>query len=56
MEITYWGSYTVYSDSMSGRVVHDGKIIKRFKGETAWIDAERYAEDLWVKEKYSKKS
>lgn len=37
--------YTIYSDAFSARVCKDGKIIKRFKGETAWSDAELWAWD-----------
>ncbi len=53
MEITQFGEYTVYSDAMSGRVVHKGKVVKTFKGETAWSDAERWAEDKHFAELYS---
>lgn len=47
------GTYSVYADSFRAVVV-DGeqRIIKRFKGETAWSDAERYASDRAWEEVY----
>ena len=33
-------------DSFSSSVNVRGKTVKRFKGETAWSDAQRHAEDL----------
>lgn len=54
MEITQFGEYTVYSDAMSGRVVHKGKVVKTFKGESAWSNAERWAEDKWAQERYGR--
>lgn len=46
---TYRYGLTVESDSMSGVVKQHGKVIKRFRGETAWSNAERYAYDIQVK-------
>ena len=40
--------YRVYSDAFSAYVVKlddQRKIVKRFRGETAWSDAERWAWD-----------
>lgn len=44
---------TTDTDSMHGVVKQDGKIIKKFRGEVAWSDAERYARDLATQIKYS---
>ena len=52
MEITTFGEYQVWSDAMHGNVVYRGEIIKVFKGETAWMDAERYAEDKMVHDRH----
>ncbi len=45
-----WGTYNVYAtpDGMVGVVVNrdTGKQVKRFKGESAWADADRFATDL----------
>ena len=43
-----WGSFNTYSDSDKAVVVEwrTGKAVKRFKGETAWSDANRWASDL----------
>ena len=52
MEITYWGEYIVWSYAYRGHVMYRGEIIKSFKGETAWMDAERYAEDKMVQDRH----
>jgi len=43
-----WGSYNVYCDNMNAVVVEwrTGKALKRFRGETAPHDADRWATDL----------
>lgn len=38
--------YEIWSSSFAAQVKRDGEIIKRFRGETAWSDAERYVNDL----------
>jgi hypothetical protein len=54
METTDYGhGITVESDSMSGIVRVNGKIVKKFRGETAWSDAERHATDLMFKVMYA---
>lgn len=53
MEIHDWGhGITTETTDMSGVVKRNGKVVKRFRGETAWSDAERYASDLMFKEVY----
>jgi hypothetical protein len=42
----------VESDAMNSVVYVDGKAVKKFKGETAWMKAERYASDLMFKAMY----
>jgi len=44
---------TVDSDAMSGIVRVNNKVVKTYKGETAWMDAERYAMDLAFKVIYA---
>lgn len=44
---------TVDSDAMAGVVRVNNKVVKKFKGETAWMDAERYAQDLVFKVIYA---
>lgn len=45
-----WGSYNSYAteDGMKAVVVdwRTGKAVKRYKGETAYMDANRWASDL----------
>ena len=54
METTDYGhGITVESDSMSGIVRVNGKAVKKFRGETAWSDAERHAKDLMLKAMYA---
>jgi hypothetical protein len=54
METTDYGhGITVESDSMSGIVRVSGKIVKKFRVETAWSDAERHAMDLVFKVVYA---
>lgn len=45
---------TVYAEGAM-RVVDErtGKVVKTFKGECAWMNAERLASDMAVKERYS---
>ena len=45
---TNWGSYDVWVSPDLGLVSEwkTGRIVKRFQGETAWSDAERWATDL----------
>lgn len=47
LDIEY-GKYEVYSDSMNAEVrdASTGKVVKKFKGETAHMDADRFASDL----------
>jgi hypothetical protein len=47
---TNWGSYNVYSGSMKAVVLdwRTEKAVKRFKGETAHTDANRWAYDLHI--------
>jgi hypothetical protein len=49
-----YGEYEVLSNSMEAKVVYRGKTVKRFKGETAHTDADRYAYDTYMKERVSK--
>lgn len=51
MNITTYadGSIITETDAVSGVVRVNGKVVKKFKGESAWMDAERYAMDLAFK-------
>lgn len=49
----YGHGITVDSDAMTGVVRVNNKVVKKFKGETAWMDAERYAMDLMLKVVYA---
>ena len=52
-EITEWGftgNIVTETTSMTGKVMVNGMTVKKFQGETAWMDAERYAYDLQIKE------
>lgn len=42
-----FGVYQVWSGSLSAKIVNtdNGKTVKKFKGETAWSDAVRWAGD-----------
>lgn len=55
METTTYadGIIVAETDSISGVVKVGGKVVKEFQGETAWMDAERYAMDLALKRVYS---
>jgi len=53
METVVIGAYTVVSDSFSATVSAGNKVLKRFAGETAWSDAERYAGDLDFADEYA---
>lgn len=44
------GEYETWSSEMSAEVRKAGKVIKKFRGETAWSDAERFAWDLYAKD------
>ena len=49
--------YRVYSDAFSAYIVspqQNHKIVKRFHGETAWSDAERWAWDKHYENKMAK--
>jgi hypothetical protein len=50
-----YGHYAVYSESLRAVVVDTltGATLKRYKGESAWSDAERYASDLALNEQYA---
>ena len=54
METTEYGQgITVDSDAMRAVVRVNGKVVKSFKGETAWMNAERHAMDLMLKAIYA---
>jgi hypothetical protein len=40
------GIYVKHHDAFMSEVWKDYKFLYRFKGETAWSDAERYANDM----------
>lgn len=40
-------------DNLLSYVVDNGKTVKKFKGESAWMDAERFAEDMENKRMYA---
>lgn len=42
-------------DNMSSSVSVDGKTVKRFKGESAWSNAQRHAGDLFNDRRYKKR-
>ena len=47
MEILEHGyGITTETDAFRGAVKRSGKVVKRYRGETAWMDAERHARDL----------
>ena len=46
------GIYEVWSSSFSAQVKKSGEVIARFAGETAWMDAERFVNDIMIKETY----
>lgn len=48
-----YGEYAVYSEEVAAVVVKGRKVIKKFKGESAWSEAERYASDQFFKEQYA---
>lgn len=45
----YGISHHATPDGMSAHVRVGGRTVKRFKGETAHMDAQRHAMDLWSK-------
>lgn len=53
IENNFGHGITVVSDAMNAVVKVDGKTVKKFKGETAWMDAERHAMDLMFKVVYA---
>ena len=46
-------SYT-HHDDMKSTVQDSGKVVKRFKGESAWSNAQRHAGDLFNDRRYKK--
>lgn len=46
--------YEIWSSSFAAQVKKDGVILKRFRGETAWSDAERYVNDLVFYNQFAK--
>lgn len=50
-----YGNYQVFSSSFNAEVrdITTGKIVKKFKGETAHMDADRFASDLFFAKKYA---
>lgn len=48
------GDYETWSSEMTAEVRKGGKVIKKFRGETAWSDAERFAWDLFSKDQRDK--
>jgi purine nucleoside phosphorylase len=44
------GIYEVWSSSFAAQVRKNGEILTRFTGETAWMDAERFVNDIMIKE------
>ena len=40
-------------DNLTTYVVDHGKTVKKFKGETAWCDAERLAGDMETERRYA---
>lgn len=49
LESTY-GNFQAWTSNMYGAVINTatGKVVKRFRGEMAWSDADRYAGDADV--------
>lgn len=53
MEIQDFGyGIVVKSDTLSAVVYVDDKAVKKFKGESAWANAERFASDIALKKIY----
>lgn len=48
------GQYESWSSEVSAEVRKAGKVVKKFRGETAWSDAERFAWDLFTKDQFDK--
>lgn len=42
-------------DGMSAHVTVGGRRVKTFRGETAHMDAQRHAYDMWVQQNYGRK-
>jgi hypothetical protein len=51
-----YGEYTVYTSDVAGEVHFRGKVIKRFKGESAWVNADRWAYDKYTADQHNKGS
>jgi len=52
-----WGRFESWADDSTRAVVIDretGEVIKRFRGESAWSDANRHASDIYMADKYGK--
>ena len=47
-----WGVVVKHYDNMNSAVIDNGKT-KKFRGEYAWSNAERYAYDLTVSRQYA---
>lgn len=45
-------SWHTTADGMKAHVTKGGKVLKRFKGETAHMDAQRHAYDMWVQHEH----
>lgn len=53
--LDYYGhGVTTDTDDMHGYVYRDGRKVKTFRGESAWMDAERYASDMATDIRYGK--
>lgn len=48
------GQYETWANEMNAEVRKAGKVIKKFRGETAWSDAERFAWDSFTKDQFDK--
>ena len=49
-----YGIEAQHITNMQSLVVDNGKVIKLCKGETAWMDAERFASDLFFERQYAR--
>ena len=49
-----WDICVVHDDAnLTSYVIDDGKTVKVFRGETAWSDAERLADDIVTERSYA---
>lgn len=48
-----FGIFVEHHDNMNSYVFYGGRQPKHFFGETAWMDAERYAGDKQLEKKYA---